>query len=309
MRYRFLRSRSSRLVAPVLVMTGLLCAGRLCHADDGEDGEKALPTLLSVQGGAPPAPAPQEPVESPWRTFELAGGATYSTLSTTLLMTHKEFGAGLAFDAEEALGLRREHLSPDAWTSFRFADRHRLKLQYEDISRTASRTLEQSVTVNGTVFTAGIPVHSGLGVQQIDLSYIWSFLKDDRMEIGLSIHADLARLQAAINSPGIGSKVDERFQLPVPLLGLDADFILVKDLWLRQTLRATYIPLTNFTGISLDGSTGLEFSFLKNLSVGIGVHYWILNLQKSTEDGVLGNFDGKLRFTSGGALVYLDFHL
>lgn len=309
---RSLRRRPFRLIIPVVVNAGLWCTGSLGYGSVADDGEEPFPSLLRLQEAEDPAPLQNETVESPWRTFELAGGVAYSTLTSTLLMTHSQFaGAGLAADGEELLGLQRELLTPDAWTSFRFLDRHRLKFHFEDCTRSATQVLQQSITVNGNVFQAGTTVHSVFGVQQFDLSYIWSFLKNDCMEIGFSVHADVVRLHLAIEAESLLRQENERLMLPVPLFGFDADFILAKNLWLRQDLEALYLPLENASGVFIEARTGLEYSILKNLSLGIGVNFWIVELEKmaAASAPILGDFDGKFRFTSAGLLLYLNFHL
>jgi hypothetical protein len=305
-----------RLCLPVFVFVGVLAMGLPAWALDGgdwedeEDEENSLPSFMKIRAEPPPIPAAlsNEAQPSPWRTFELAGGAVYSTLESLFTMTHGHIGTGLAVNAEDLLGMKKELWSPDAWVSIRLGNRHRLKLHYSDFTRTADRILQATITVNGNSFTAGTDVNSVFGIQQFDLSYVFSFLKDDRMEIGVTLHVDLIRLHVAVDAGKLGSTNNERWLLPVPIPGFDADFILIKDVWLRQEIGASYIPLSNYTGIVLESSTALEWSFLENLSLGLGFQFMRVDLIKKTEDGRLGNFDGKFRFSVGGVFAYLNIH-
>jgi hypothetical protein len=308
----FHRGGFLRFCLPVLVLLGVLVTGLPAWAGDDEDDEEeegSLPSFLKIRAEpAPPADLSHDPQASPWRTFELAGGAVYSTLESLFTLTHGHVGTGLAVNAEDLLGMKKELWSPEAWTSIRLGNRHRLKFRYDDFTRTADRTLSTTITVNGFSITAGTDVHSVFGIQQLDLSYIFSFLKDDRMEIGVTLHVDVVRLHVAVDATSLANTNNERWLFPIPIPGFDADFILIKDVWLRQEIGASYIPLSNYTGIVLESSTALEWSFLENLSLGVGFQFLRVDLKKNTEDGRLGSFDGQFRFSVGGVFAYLNIH-
>jgi len=300
---------SSRLQVPLLILAGVLAASGAAFASGPDDGSAAFPRMSLDQDPPPPAAAAKAAPAQPWRTFELQTGVTYSSITSTILMTRSGGGAGLAVDAEGVLGMDRELLSLDLWTSWRFADHHRLQFRFEDLSRSSTRTLQKDIDLNGTTYTAGDTVHAIYGLQFFDLTYAWSFMKDDRMEISLTAGVDLIRTHLSIESDITGREENERFTVPIPLPGLNADFALTPNLWLRERVQFMYVPIKNYSGLLVDFSMALEYSVLKNVSLGLGFDLLRIELEKTSTSGDLGDFEGNFRFNSAGLMMYLNFHL
>jgi hypothetical protein len=293
----------------VLILAGVLTASGAALASAPDEGPPAFPRMSLDQEPPPPAAAPQAAPPQPWRTFELQTGVTYTSITSTILMTRSGGGSGLAVDAEGVLGMDRELLSFDIWTSWRFAERHRLQFRFADLSRASTRTLRTDLELNGVTYNAGDTVDAVYGLQFFDLNYAWSFLKDDRMEICLTFGVDVIRTHLSIDSDLTGREENERFTLPIPLPGLNADFALTPDLWLRQRLQFMYVPVQNYAGLLVNFNMSLEYSVLKNVSLGLGFDLLRIELEKTTSDDTFGSFEGNFRFNSAGLMMSLNFHL
>src|SRR5262249_48244772 len=135
-----------------------------------------------------------------------------------------------------------------------------------------------------------------------------SFLQDARMEVGFTLGVDVVRTHLAIEAEAPKQSQNERFLLPIPLPGLNADFVLIPDLWLRQRLQFMYLPISNFEGLVIDLRLALEWSFVKNVSLGVGLDLMRINLEKQSTSETLGDFKGQFKFGSAGGLLYFNFH-
>src|SRR6185295_18426241 len=204
-----------------LVLAGLLALVSAARAEDEE---------------FPPMSLEAEPAKLPWRTFELCGGVSYASVSSTLTVSRAAGGAGVAIDAEGVLGMSREVLCPQVWAAYRLGGMHRILASFEDMSRSATRTLSQDIEFNGNTYTVGTTVHSVYGIQVYGLTYAWSFLQDDRMDIALTAGFNTLRLHASIAPDDPTRYESQRFIFPIPLPGLTADFLLTPSFWLRQRL-------------------------------------------------------------------------
>ncbi len=274
-----------------------------------------LAALLAISAVAtaadeefPPMSLDAEPAKLPWRTFELAGGVSYASVSSTLTVGRNTGGAGVAIDAEGVLGMSREVLCPTIWAAYRLGGTHRIMASFEDMSRTATRTLSQDIEFNGNTYTVGTTVHSVYGIQLYGLTYAWSFLQDDRMDVAITAGVNAIRLHASIAPDDPTRYESQRFIIPIPLPGLTADFLLTPSFWLRQRLQLMYVPIADYSGLLIDYKVALEFAPFEHLSFGIGLDLLRVDLQKHSSDSTWGNFEGEFRMSGSGVMLYANLH-
>jgi hypothetical protein len=177
------------------------------------------------------------------------------------------------------------------------------------MTRTSTRTLQRDIVVDGVTYAVGTDIHAVYGVQFYNLTYAWSFLQDDRMEIALTFSFDTLRAHFAIDASNAQLAANERFIFPIPLPGGNADFQLVPDLWLRQRLQFMYVPIQNYAGLMVDLTTALEYSVLKNVSLGVGLDIFRIELEKKSNGSTWGDFQGDFKYNSAGVMLYINFHL
>jgi hypothetical protein len=291
------------------VLALILCLSVSAWAEDEDPSPAEFPRMsLDQDPKPPPAPAKEEP-QLPWRTFELLTGVSYSSLSSTIVVSRAGGGAAFSIDAEGTLGLSHEVLSPEVWTAFRLGERHRISFGFDDMTRSATRTLQRDIEINGTTYPIGTSVHSVYGVQFFNLAWAWSFLQDERIEMALTLAFDTLRAHFAFEPDNGQVSANERFFFPIPLPGLNADFVLIKDLWLRERLQWMYVPIQSYSGLMINFNVALEYSVLKNVALGVGFDLQRIELEKTSSGSTWGNFEGKFDFNSGGVLVYINFHL
>jgi hypothetical protein len=300
--------RKSRPGLVVLTAAALFSAPTLGFGFEDEEDRLAFPAMSLDQDPKPPPPAAKPEPKLPWRTFEFMFGGTYSSVTTSIILNRTNHAASLAVDAEGVLGLSREVLSPYVWAAYRLGERHRIEFSFDDLTRTATRDIRRDITVGDVTYPVGTPIHSELGLQFFSLGWVWSFLQDERMEVGLMVNIDVVRTHVEINIESPPVVNNERWTVPIPLPGLTADFVLVKDLWLRERLDLLYLSIQNYSGLMVDLNLALEWSFLENLSIGFGGDLMRTEFESTSNSSRLGNFDGKFKLNAAGFLFYLGVH-
>ena len=289
-----------------MLLSGALWLGCALLAD-GADEERLRAAFPPMTLDRDPDPEEPESRKTPWRTFEANLGAHYWSITSTLLLGKSGIPSSLTIPVEDLLGMKTEIWSPECWLSLRLGELHRIQFSFDDLSRTATRQVSQGVVAGQVVFPPAV-IHSEYAVQFYNLNYAWSFLQDERMDVALTFGVDLVRTRLKLESQIPQRLEEERLIVPVPLPGFQADFALSRYFWLRQRLGGVYIPLDNFSGLMIDYKLSVEWCFLDNVSLGIGLDLFHVLLTKEGNDTQLGSFDGKLKVEGTAALVYLNFH-
>jgi hypothetical protein len=70
-----------------------------------------------------------------------------------------------------------------------------------------------------------------------------------------------------------------------------------------------YVPIQNYSGLVIELNTALEYSILKNVSLGLGFEIFRVELEKKANGSSWGNFEGDFKYNSAGVLLYINFHL
>lgn len=300
--------RSTRFPGAVACALLFLSLAAPALAEDDEPSSTEFPLMSLDEDPKPPAAAAKVEPRGPWRTFELITGVTYASVTSTVLINRSGGGAAFAIDAEGVLGLSHELWSPELWTAFRLGERHRIAFEFQDKTRSATRDLQRDVEIDGTTYSVGTHVHSIYGIQFFNLSYAWSFLQDERMEMALTIGFNTLRAHFSVQPDNGQVSANERFIFPIPLPGVNADFVLIPDLWLRERLQFMYVPIQNYAGLAMNFDVALEYSVLKNVALGLGFDLNRITLEKTSTGSTWGNFAGKFDFNSAGVLMYINFH-
>jgi len=129
---------------------------------------------------------------------------------------------GTVLDFETDLGLSDSKTLPIVDLEWRFANNHRLTLNYLDLSRDATSTLKGSVSWQGQVYPINTQVHSEFDSKILAFSYLWSFYHTPVTEIagGIGIHnANLkASLTAVGGTTGLTASREASGNAPLPIL-------------------------------------------------------------------------------------------
>lgn len=175
----------------ILAATGLLALG------------------VAAAGEAPPAERPllQPPkfsIPSPITDRMAVRGMFYRpAIGTTVRYDNADAGtAGTVVSAEDTLGLADTRSQGWADLMFRLTPRHRIQAKYYQQTRHGTALLTQNVRFGDETFTpADGRIRSGIDLRQLDLTYTYSLLRREKIELGVGLGLHLLQFEGSIAAP------------------------------------------------------------------------------------------------------------
>jgi hypothetical protein len=246
----------------------------------------------------------QDTYDLPWEKFAISVGG-FATESDTTVQINSELGVGAVVDLENALGVERSFQTYRIDAKWRLGERrrHEIELHYFDSKRTGAKKLNQEIEIGDQVFPIDAEVSTEWNLEFINLDYVYNFLMDDRVRLGVS---------AGLHTTGIGLKVEEvggakveedEFTAPLPMLGLRSEVILAPGWRLRMDLNFFYLEYEEFTGSLSDTYVGVEWLPWKNFGFGLGINHINYDVE-ADGDSKLGDINGSIEFQMSGLLLY-----
>lgn len=250
------------------------------------------------------AAAPEKAEHRPWRDVEITLGGYLAAVDTSIDV-QTDSGAGGKIDFEDLLGLDDSILSFRLGASVALGERHHLYFDMFDLSRKASTRLGRDIEFNGTVYPVGTDVDSKLGLQIFNLSYGYSVLQDDRVDLALTLGIHGLRTSVKLDSAS-GAEEDVRFFLPIPLPGLRMDVALTPKLWLRQRFEFFWLGGQTYQGLMTDISICMEYALIEHVALGVGYNTIRTKLKMDNDQFPRVDFRGEFDFEFSGLQFYLQ---
>jgi hypothetical protein len=268
----------------------------------------AAPALADrdPQSGAPLPPKKHE-VASPITDHFYVRASFFSPkLSTEVRADPTQPGmTGTAINAENDLGLPSKLKEGRVEFMFRLRDRNKVRVDYFDADRDGNAVLANDIVFRNTTFLAGLPTQSSLDWKQFDITYTYSFIRNDRFEVGTGIAVYFLQFDAMMMQPqpfAIALQQDVSAASPFPALPLDATWC-ISSRW-AATARVAYLKANFHTadGWYSDSHADLQYRWNRFLALGLGYTSTHTSLTSRTT-GNPGRIDMSLR----GPEVFIRF--
>jgi hypothetical protein len=238
----------------------------------------------------------------PWEKWSISAGAFVADLNNTI-----RFGApglGLEFDLESALGLQSSQTVFRIDGAYRFGanNRHRVDFTWFDLSRDATRVLEEEVDLpDGTKLPVGTIVDSEYQLAFYNVRYAYSFIKDYRIDFAGSVGLHITDIGLFLDAGGLVGGGD-RVTAPLPVLGGRLDVALTPKWYVRSSIEMLYLSFGDFTGSVADFIIAGEYRGWEHFSLGLGFNAVHLKLENDNSLGL--GFDGHFRSDFVGLMLY-----
>jgi hypothetical protein len=244
----------------------------------------------------------------PWEKVGVRAGGFYTGLTSELRLGLTP-GAGLSVSLEDTLGLDSTLFIFRGDVYYRFSRnlKHRLDLSYAGYFRSATRTLQEDIEIDGDIIPAGEIVDTVFNFQIIKLLYSWSFIQDSRLDLGFGGGLYVMPLDIKIKS-AVAEQKAEVLTVPLPVFDLRADVIIAPKLYLREKVDVFYITAGDYTGALLDLGLGLEYRFWRYTGVGVELESFRLKVKSEGEGSSVSPGDGRIAFDYTGLLFYAKFY-
>jgi hypothetical protein len=262
-----------------------------------EIGKSMMKPLLAGVGVALLTPTLVQAEETaPADRFKLSLGS-YSIFKsdTSVALTERTLGTGLALNPRDTLGVDIEDTVARLDARYRFTPEHAVGFSWYRISTSASRSLAQDiewVDNDGEQITlsAGARVDTDFTYDIYSLAYQWSFYRSDQVELFASagLHGTRFALDLDAQVSGSGTSADEArdvsSSIPLPVFGMGLRYQVTPTFnWYMQTQLFT-IEIGDWNGTFSNIDVGMEYWLLPYLAVGLGVGSNTLDVTETTDD-------------------------
>ena len=247
----------------------------------------------------------QDSYNGPWEKFSFAVGGFVTESDTTFQLNSKAAGVGAVVDLENALGVERSFNTYRIDTKYRFGEtrRHEIEFHYFDSKRDGDKTLEQDLQIGDVEFLAGTGVLTEFELRFANLDYVYNFLMDDRVRLGVSAGLHATGVKLKVSDSGGSSAEEESFTAPLPMLGLRSEVLLTERWRLKIDVNFFYLEYDRYTGRLSDSFIGVEYIPWKNFGFGAGINNINYALE-ADDDSSIADWNGELEFQLTGFMLY-----
>jgi hypothetical protein len=263
--------------------------------------------LATAAGSAAELPATTWPASPITDHFAIRGGWIQAGVDTRGRVDDPATGAaGTPFSAETDFNQSDAMHQLQVEMMFRLRDRGRVRVDMWDLSRTGTATPTHPINYGANTFTTTDIVDSASDWRQIDVTWIYSFLRASSYELGagFGLHLVQAEAQARVSNRAQPIREDFSGAGPFATVALDGTWRIARR-W-SVSARAQYFNLTvgSVSGLLGDYHGDVQYRWRRNLAFGLG--YQSTQVQLEVSDS---NPNGRMRMNiSGpGAFVRASF--
>jgi hypothetical protein len=227
--------------------------------------------------GAPIKPDKNRKIPSPITDrFYVRGTFFNPAITTSLRIDGQSPGPGLlgtpgtVLSGEKDLGLDSRIPQGRIEIMFRLRERNRLRVDYFETNRRGDHVIARQVVAGDETFQAADRVTSSVQWRQFGLTYTYSALRTDRLELGLGIGLYFveAEARAAVEAKQLRQEVSGAGAFPtIPL-----DFTWRISRRFAMVARAQYLhaSVNNFEGSMGEYHADFQYRWRPNFSLGAG---------------------------------------
>ena len=268
---------------------------------------QAMPALADRDpySGAPLPPATHAPA-SPITDHFYIRAAFYSPKYNTSFRvdpTNAPPGTtGTPVNAENDLGLPHRVRQGVVDFMFRLRDRNKVRVGYFESNRSGSQVLANDVVFGNQTFPAGELAQTSFDLQQFNITYTYSFIRNDRFEVGSGLALYFLQIDTIGQVPAQGLRQEVTAATPFPALPLDLTWCL-SCRW-AATAQAAYLKVNthNLSGSYQDTHADIQYRWVPNFVVGAG--YASIRTDLTHRNG---SFPGVVNMTIKGPQVFVRF--
>ena len=246
--------------------------------------------------------------DEPWERVSLRVGG-FGTLMNSSIRIGLTEGTGLDVSIEDTLGLDQSLLALRVDGSWRFTRnlRHRFDVGYAFYNRSATREVQEDFELGDETIEAGTIIDSVYNISIIKLLYNWSFLQDERVDLGIGAGLYMMPLTIKVVGPDITPKFQD-VTAPLPVFDLSLNVLITPKTYFRMRIDAFYIRIGNYVGSIMDYELDYEWRFWKYAGIGVGLEAFRMRIEGEGDGSGIGQQGGKIVTEYNGILLYAKFY-
>ena len=249
--------------------------------------------------------------------YTLTFGGFFPRINSSLDLSSPR-GGGTEISIEDDLGL--DDTKPTAWVGFswRFQPRHQLQIEWFELDRDGLATAGRSFEIFDTTIGVGASLASEVDLNLGRVTYGYSFLRKEKLDVSFLVGAHIATLKATITASGNvsvngvpitpGTSVTEstsRRTLPLPHIGGSLSYAFTPRLAGRLNLLAFALDIGEYRGNLIEFDAFMAYQLTRHFGIGGGFKYFNLKLDYDRSDG--GSVEYDYEFFGPALFGYVTF--
>lgn len=269
--------------------------------------DRLLAAVLLVAANAAVArPPPEQPDNLLNDQLTLQAALVSSSNQTTIRYDSTAGTPGTVVDGEQDLGLPSRKLIGHAELMFRMKERHRVHIgnYFLPLDRHATTQLQKTINFGDTTYNVNDVVASELNMRLLEITYSYSFVKNDRAEFGASLGFDVVGFEAAATVAARLRTEREDHSAPAPVAGLDGTVRLSSRFYAEARAQYLKANVQDVKGTLEIFEANVLYRLNPNVTFGLGYSGFKVDVE-SSKVGESGLF--KLRSTGPQLLARVGF--
>ena len=254
----------------------------------------------------------EEKTEAPFHDkLMIRGGWAYVFGATAnVAVGGPVLGVGTNVDFTQTLG---GDTSTDAFridALYRFNERHAIGFSWYRVGLSGDKNLNQSIQIRDNVIEAGAATQTSLSFNTYRLLYNYSFYRNDKVELAVSpglymmkTNFNFAGQGTINNTPGSVVIVNQQLTVPLPSIGLVANYNITPKLQFQSRYDVFYLSIGNYAGSMFEFYAGLEYRIVQHFAMGAAYDRLQADLRGNGHEGFSADFSYNLAYVY--ATVYL----
>lgn len=223
---------------------------------------------------------------------------------STISVSERSAGLGIALNPEDTFrtSLEQDVFRVDA--RYRFTKVHAINLTWYKISNRGSNAIQDDISWvdpdgNPIELSAGTQVDAELNYDILKFNYLWSFYRNDKVELTSSLGIHMSDFRAVINAVSqIGNSSSEdpadlESSVPLPNVGIGLEYRVTPKLswFMRADLFA--MQYDDWEGSFSDINLGIEYKIMEHFNLGMGLGSTNLRITEENKEYKF-RFDNRL---------------
>ena len=258
-----------------------------------------IPTVLVLLFAMPDATAQPADIDD---RFSVSLGVFLTDRDTRTSLDGDIPDSGTDVDLEGTLGFDKSDTVFRIDGYYRFNEKHRVDFSAFDLSRTASKQIDEEFIWDGEVYPVDLLVNADLDLAVYKLAYTWSFMRREDWYLGASLGVYVMDTGMSIRADSGGQFSSRGTTAPLPVLGLRGQYDFSEKWTFRGSAEFFALDYGDYSGDLYDLYAGVDYQFSTHVAVGLGINSVRMDVGVDKP-----NFDGDLNWEYTGGLLFFKF--
>ncbi len=267
---------------------------------------RLFPAMLTVTASLAifAAPAAAQGEQTARERGSLVFG-TFITNRNTETRLDSSLGLGTDLDLESNLGLKSSmtvfRIGGDFWVG----ERHRFDASVFDLSRSASRPINETIDFGDQTFTINSVINTKNNLTIVKADYTYAFLNRDRGYLGITGGLYVGSTKLSLSEAMLGTTESENLTAPLPVIGFRGNYDLTDKISLSGSAQWFGIDTGDVGGTLRDFYIAADYRLSNRWALGLAFNEVSMTITAEESRG----FRGKLDWGYDGWLAYLKLDI